>query len=157
MNEKTIDTSNLNLLEERLNELTPEKRTTIIYNSLVKGGKLLVDVTKSELKKAMGPAATRPVRNKKKDGNAYPPLIDGIHISSKDKSYCEVNVTILRRNGGYLHWFEKGTAIRRTQSGANRGSINALNFFLAARQISFNDMNNTIIGSIDTQLRKILN
>lgn len=153
---KVVDTSSLNDLSKQLDELTPEKRNNILYSSLVKGGQVLVNATQMQLKAKMGSAATRPVRNKKSGGAPYPPLVQGVHISTKDKAYCEVKVTILRRTGGYLHWFEKGTSLRKTDKGYNRGSISALNFFMAARQSAWNEMNDTILANIDSGLRKIL-
>lgn len=154
---KVVDTSSLEQLDAKLSELTPEKRNGILYSSLVRGGQVLVEATKTQLRSKMGDSATRPVRNKKKGGTPYAPLIESIHISSKDKAYCEVNVTILRRTGGFLHWFEKGTSLRKTSAGYNRGAIRALNFFLSARQSSYDQMNSTIMSNIDRGLRKILN
>lgn len=153
MNNPTVDTSSLQELERKLEQLTDSKRKSILYSSLIKGAQVLMKATKSELKRQMGAAASRPVRSK---SGQYPPLVNSIHISSKDKDYCEVKVTILRRGGGYLHWFEKGTEIRKTKAGANRGRIKELNFFKTARQSSENSMNDAIMKNVDEKLKKIL-
>ena len=148
----TLDLTNIKRLEEQLNVLENQVRNKIIYSSLVKGGKVLVDATKQTLTTKMGYSATKAV--KKPNGKGYyKPLVDGVRIGG-DKIYCEVNVNILGH--GYLRWFDKGTNIRKTSKGYNRGSIQAINFFFSARQSSYNKMINTITENMDKQIQKIM-
>lgn len=152
MTNKTVDVSDLNRLEAKLNELDNDVKDKILYSSLVKGGKILLENTKRSLTAKMGSSATRPVR--KKDGTGYyKPLIEGVRMGG-DKPYTEVKVHILGH--GYLRWFETGTAIRKTSKGYNRGSIAALNFFLNAKQSSFSLMNKTINENVEKQINKIM-
>ncbi|MCH5234943.1 MAG: hypothetical protein J1E16_06585 [Muribaculaceae bacterium] len=152
MTNKTIDVSDLNKLESKLDILDRDVKDKILYSSLVKGGKILVDATKQSLVAKMGVSATRPVRKKNGIG-FYKPLVEGVMMSG-DKPYCEVKVHILGQ--GYLRWFETGTQIRQTSKGYNRGSITALNFFLNAKQSSFSQMQKTINENLDKQINKIM-
>lgn len=148
-----IDISGLDRLESDLSKLDSKNMNDALYKSLRKGAKVLSDATRQSLISKMGDAATRPIRKPKKYGDGtYKPLIENITVGG-DKGYCEVKVTILHR-GGYLHWFEKGTNMRQTSKGANRGSIGALNFFFNARQSSFGKMESTIIDTLDKEIDK---
>ena len=152
MTNKTIDVSDLNRLESKLDILDRDVKDKILYSSLVKGGKILVDATKQSLVAKMGVSATRPIKKKRGIG-FYKPLVEGVMMSG-DKPYCEVKVHILGQ--GYLRWFETGTQIRKTSKGYNRGSITALNFFLNAKQSSFSLMQKTINENVDKQINKIM-
>lgn len=148
----TIDVSDLNRLEAKLEILDRDVKDKILYSSLVKGGKILVDSTKQSLVAKMGVSATRPVRSKNGVG-FYSPLVEGVKMSG-DRPYCDVKVHILGH--GYLRWFETGTQLRQTSKGYNRGSIKALNFFLNAKQSSFSQMQKTISENVDKQINKIM-
>lgn len=148
----TVDISDLNKLENKLDVLDKEVKDKIIYSSLIKGGRVLVDATKQSLTTKMGSAATRPI--KKNNGKGYyKPLIEGVNIKG-DKPYCEVKVHILGQ--GYLRWFETGTGLRKTSEGYNRGSIKGLNFFVNAKQSSFSQMAKTISENIEKQINRIM-
>lgn len=152
MNSNTIDISDLKRLEDALDELEVQSKNKILYSSLVKGGKVLLEATKQSLVAKMGSSATRPVRQKNGTG-FYKPLVEGVKMSG-DKPYCEVKVHILGQ--GYLRWFETGTKLRQTSKGYNRGSITGLNFFMNAKQSSFSQMQKTINENVDKQINKIM-
>lgn len=146
-----IDTTDIKKLEEKLEDFDNQTRNKILYASLTKGAKVLYDATKQSLTAKMGYAATNPIN--KRGGGYYPPLIEGIRISG-DRPYCEVKVHILGQ--GYLKWFETGTQPRETSKGYNRGSIQGLNFFFAAKQSSFAKVESTVTSNIDKQVKKYL-
>lgn len=149
-----IDTKGIENILDNFNE---GNRKTAIFNSLVKGGKELVEETKRELVKAL-PNAAR--------GERYgTPMTKGVKMK-KDKDYDEVKIHIM---GDYrLKFFEMGTDERylkkplphketsryKYKSGSNntggtphRGRIKAKHFFQKAREdgrITDEVMNNLI-------------
>ena len=149
-----IDNSGLLELEQKLKQLENTAKTKVLYSSLIKGAKILLDATKLELRKSMGDAAINPIRKRNGNEGTWKPLIDGIRMSG-DKPYCEVKVHIMGH--GFLRWFEKGTQLRRTQSGANRGAIKALNFFFNAKESNKTNIENAITANLDKEINKILN
>lgn len=151
MSRNTVDITDLAKLNKDLSEFERSVQDKVLYSSLIKGAKVLKDATESQLIAKMGDSATRPIRKKSGKG-WYKPLIDGVRMGG-DKGYCEVNVNILGQ--GYLRWFEKGTNIRKTSKGYNRGQISALNFFLAAKNST--DVIGTILRNIERQINKLNN
>lgn len=90
-----IDTKEL---DDILNNLNERNRKEAIFNSLVKGGNILVKETQSELLSVL-PKANRGERYGK-------PMTKGVKLK-KDKDYNEVKVHIM---GDYrLKFFEMGT------------------------------------------------
>ena len=155
-NSISMNTDDLNKLNEKLAILDAKNANDALFNSLRKGANVLSKATKQSLIFKMGNSATRPVRKPKNKGNGtYKPLVDNIHVNG-ERPLCEVKVTILN-NGGYLHWFESGTDIRKTSNGYNRGSIEAINFFKDTRQSSFSQMESAIINGLDKEINKRLN
>ena len=72
-----------------------------------------------------------------KNGNKYPSMIQGVktsvYIGDTEDSYGKVHIMKEFR----LKFFEKGTSIRKTRKGYNRGSIKPKWFFAnAVRQMS---------------------
>lgn len=67
-----------------------------------------------------------------KNGKKYPSMIQGVktsvYIGNTEDSYGKVHIMKEFR----LKWFEKGTSIRKTSKGWNRGSIKPKWFFASA-------------------------
>lgn len=67
-----------------------------------------------------------------KNGKKYPSMIQGVktsvYIGDTEDSYGKVHIMKEFR----LKWFEKGTSIRKTSKGWNRGSIKPKWFFASA-------------------------
>ena len=67
-----------------------------------------------------------------KNGKKYPSMIQGVktsvYVGDTEDSYGKVHIMKEFR----LKWFEKGTSIRKTSKGWNRGSINPKWFFASA-------------------------
>lgn len=136
----TIDDSKvLNLF----NALDRESTNQILFTALKKGGEQLTNLTKTILKNKLGKGATTPNRWNRKT------MESGIKLRA-DRDYCEVSVSIM---GDFrLKFFEKGTNLRKTKKGANRGSIKPLYFFREARQ---QDVADIINHSITESLKRI--
>ena len=111
--------------------------------SVIKGGDKLVSNAKTQLRQKLGSGATTPNRWNGKT------MESGIKLKA-DGDYCEVSVSIM--NDFRLKFFEKGTNLRMTKKGANRGSIKPLYFFREARQ---QDVADTINQSITESLKRI--
>ena len=67
-----------------------------------------------------------------KNGKKYPSMIQGVktsvYVGDTEDSYGKVHIMKEFR----LKWFEKGTSIRKTSKGWNRGSIKPKWFFASA-------------------------
>lgn len=67
-----------------------------------------------------------------KNGKKYPSMIQGVktsvYVGNTEDSYGKVHIMKEFR----LKWFEKGTSIRKTSKGWNRGSIKPKWFFASA-------------------------
>ena len=67
-----------------------------------------------------------------KNGKKYPSMIQGVktsvYVGDTEDSYGKVHIMKEFR----LKWFEKGTSIRKTSKGWNRGSITPKWFFASA-------------------------
>lgn len=67
-----------------------------------------------------------------KNGKKYPSMIQGVktsvYVGDTEDSYGKVHIMKEFR----LKWFEKGTSIRKTSKGYNRGSIKPKWFFASA-------------------------
>lgn len=130
-------------VQNLLNALDPNSINQILFTALKKGGQQLTSNTKTQLKRSLGKAASTPNRWNGKT------MESGIRLKA-DKDYCEVSVNIL---GDFrLKFFEKGTKLRKTKKGANRGAIKPYYFFRNARQ---QDITDTINNSITESLRRI--
>lgn len=136
------DSAVLNLFDA----LSTDNRKSILLTALKAGGKKLADDTKTQLRTKLGMGATTPNRWNGKT------MESGVKFRA-DKDYSEVSVSIM---GDFrLKFFEKGTQLRKTKkTGANRGSIKALNFFAAARA-NEGAITDVINQSIETSLKRI--
>lgn len=136
MNNVTINDSEVKNL---FAELEADKINNIIYGALKKGAYVLKNNTVSTLRRKVNTQSKTPDSKN---------IEDGVRMKG-DKAYCEVNVNIM---GDYrLIFLEKGTQIRKNRYGANRGQIDARNFFAEARS------NETAIyNAIEQQIEKSL-
>lgn len=84
-----------------------------------------------------------------KNGKKYPSMIQGVktsvYIGDTEDSYGKVHIMKEFR----LKWFEKGTSIRKTRKGYNRGSIEPKWFFANA----VSQMSKRVADSLDENIR----
>ena len=84
-----------------------------------------------------------------KNGKKYPSMIQGVktsvYIGDTEDSYGKVHIMKEFR----LKWFEKGTSIRKTRKGYNRGSIKPKWFFANA----VSQMSKQAAESLDENIR----
>lgn len=84
-----------------------------------------------------------------KNGKKYPSMIQGVktsvYIGDTEDSYGKVHIMKEFR----LKWFEKGTSIRKTRKGYNRGSIKPKWFFANA----VSQMSKKAAESLDENIR----
>ena len=84
-----------------------------------------------------------------KNGKKYPSMIQGVkssvYIGDTEDSYAKVHIMKEFR----LKWFEKGTSIRKTRKGYNRGSIKPKWFFANA----VSQMSKQVAESLDENIR----
>lgn len=84
-----------------------------------------------------------------KNGRKYPSMIQGVktsvYIGDTEDSYGKVHIMKEFR----LKWFEKGTSIRKTRKGYNRGSIKPKWFFANA----VSQMSKQAAESLDENIR----
>ena len=147
-----VDTSDISKLSEKLTQLEREVADKVLFKSVKAGGVKLKNATVESLQQKMGfDKVGQPIRNNK--GGTYPPLKSGVRVSNQ-AVYTESTVHIMGH--GFLKWFELGTAIRTTKSGANRGSIKAINFFFAARQSAASNIESVIAQTVEKELQKYL-
>lgn len=84
-----------------------------------------------------------------KNGKKYPSMIQGVktsvYIGNTEDSYGKVHIMKEFR----LKWFEKGTQLRKTSKGWNRGSIKPKWFFASA----VSQMSKQAAESLDENIR----
>lgn len=85
----------------------------------------------------------------KKNGRKYPSMIQGVktsvYIGNTEDSYGKVHIMKEFR----LKWFEKGTQLRKTSKGWNRGSIQPKWFFRNA----VTQKQNEVVSTLDENIR----
>lgn len=129
-------------IEQLLPQLEEQERRRILNKALTAGAMRIKDSTVSLLKQRL-PAST----NGKKYGK---PMTSGVRMK-KNPAYLETMVHIM---GEFkLKWFEKGTKVRKTKSGANRGQIKALNFFKDAK-MNESDVSSAIVESFERSIKR---
>lgn len=142
---KPIDASAIEKLDEKLATLTPEQCHNIVFNAVKVGAGVLRKNTTQSLTSKMGFKATKKLKGRNVS------LSDGVKMNA-NSTLCEAKVYL----SGYSHWFELGTAIRTTSKGYNRGRIEGINFFFAARQSADAEINSSMALTIESQLKKIM-
>ena len=140
-----VDTSAIEKLDQKLALVSTEKCHNIVFNAVKVGAGVLKRSTTQSLTSKMGFKATKKLKGRKVS------LVDGVKMSN-DKTLCEAKVYLT----GYAGWFELGTAIRTTNKGYNRGRIEGINFFFAARQSAEANVTSAIANTIQSQLNKVL-
>lgn len=145
-------------LDDILNNLNERNRKEIMFNSLVKGGNILVKETQSELLSVL-PNANRGERYGK-------PMVKGVKLK-KEKDYDDVKIHIM---GDYrLKFFEMGTEeryLKKPLSSKNnsslkkndgnrpyRGKIIGKGFFKKARETS--KMIDSVIDNLIKEINKL--
>ena len=102
-----------------------------------------INLRKSGIKNVNKPYVSR------KTGKTYPSMLQGVktsvYIGNTEDSYGKVHIMKEFR----LKWFEKGTQLRKTSRGWNRGSIQPKWFFRDA----VNQRGNEAIKTLDDNIR----
>lgn len=84
-----------------------------------------------------------------KNGKKYPSMIQGVktsvYVGNTEDSYGKVHIMKEFR----LKWFEKGTSIRKTSKGWNRGSIKPKWFFASA----VSQRSKEVVSNLDENIR----
>lgn len=92
-----------------------------------------------------------------KNGKKYVSMLQGVktsvYIGNTEDSYGKVHIMKEFR----LKWFEKGTTLRKTTKGWNRGSIKPKWFFAAAVRQRQNESVNTLDENIRDSIMKAWN
>lgn len=130
-----IEDSKVNDLFSKLDQ---DELNKMIFGAIKRGAYVLKQNTIRTLKSSL-------IRSTVSSGK---PVEEGVRMKG-NKNYVEANVNIM---GDYrLIFLEKGTKIRTTKKGANRGQISPRNFFADARS---NDT--AIYDAIEKHLQKSL-
>lgn len=137
MNDVTVDATQVNELFSKLSE---DELNKILFGAIKRGAYILKQNTIKSLKSKVNSNMTSKTFKR--------PIEEGVRMSS-NKNYCEANVNLM--GDPRLIWLEKGTVVRKTKEGWNRGQITARNFFADARQDE-----NSIINAVEKQINKSL-
>lgn len=109
--------------------------------------------TKSNLKKSGIKGVSKPYISKK-NGRKYPSMVQGvktsIYMGDTEDSYGKVHIMSEFR----LKWFEKGTQLRKTDKGWNRGSIQPKWFFASAVMMKRHQAEETLENNIRESILK---
>lgn len=105
-----------------------------------------INLRKSGIKNVNKPYVSR------KTGKTYPSMLQGvktsIYVGNTEDSYGKVHIMKEFR----LKFFEKGTRLRKTEKGWNRGSIKPYWFFRQAVE----EKSKEASGSLDENIRKAI-
>lgn len=92
-----------------------------------------------------------------KNGKKYPSMIQGVktsvYVGNTEDSYGKVHIMKEFR----LKWFEKGTSIRKTSKGWNRGSIKPKWFFASAVSQRYKEAVSNLDENIRNSIIKAFN
>lgn len=138
----TMNPDDVRRLNEKLNQLGNIVKEGIVQRGLREGANVILKETKSSIErhgfvktgKLLGSAA---IKTRKKDGKVY--------------------VGFKRPGGAAAHLLDKGTAIRHTRTGANRGRIVASNFHTDAVKRKKDEAMQVLYKSIEASLERIWN
>lgn len=123
-----------------LADLEENQIRNILFGALKRGAYILKDNTLKNLRSRVSSNMTSKTFKR--------PIEEGVRMKG-EKAYVEVNVNIM--GDPRLLWLEKGTVIRKTDKGYNRGQITARNFFADARLDE-----NSVYSAIEQQIEKSL-
>lgn len=151
----TTITTNADKVYEQFLELTTKEMKKALKQGVTKAANQLRTATKKSLKQAL------PKSNVK--GRYNDKLVDAVMRSkvTEDKQHeISTKVHIMgNRNAGSgtfrLRFFEKGTGLRKTRKGYNRGMIKGLFFFQSANTAFQSDYNNILNDEIAKAIDKI--
>ena len=136
----TMDPEDVRKLNEKLNQLGAVVKEGIVQRGLREGANIILKETKSSIErhnfiktgKLLGSAA---IKTRKKDGKVY--------------------VGFKRPAGAAAHLLDKGTAVRHTRTGANRGRIVASNFHTDSVKRKKDEAMQVLYKSIEASLERI--
>lgn len=134
---KTVDDSQVKAL---LADLDETQIRNILFGALKRGAYILKDKTLKNLRSKVSSNMSSKTFKR--------PMEDGVRMKG-DKAYVEANVNIM--GDPRLLWLEKGTVLRKTSKGYERGQITARNFFADARLDE-----NSVYSAIEQQIEKSL-
>lgn len=136
----TMDPEDVRKLNEKLNQLGAVVKEGIVQRGLREGANIILKETKASIErhnfirtgKLLSSAA---IKTRKKDGKVY--------------------VGFKRPAGAAAHLLDKGTAVRHTRTGANRGRIVASNFHTDSVRRKKDEAMQVLYKSIEASLNRI--
>lgn len=136
----TMDPEDVRKLNEKLNQLGAVVKEGIVQRGLREGANIILKETKASIErhnfirtgKLLSSAA---IKTRKKDGKVY--------------------VGFKRPAGAAAHLLDKGTAVRHTRTGANRGRIVASNFHTDSVRRKKDEAMQVLYKSIQASLERI--
>ena len=136
----TMDPEDVRKLNEKLNQLGAVVKEGIVQRGLREGATIILKEAKRRIQayhlvKTGKLLSSATIKTRKKDGKAY-------------AGYS-------RPKGAAAHLLDKGTAIRHTRTGANRGRIVASNFHTGAVKDKKQEALDTLYKSIKESLDRI--
>ena len=136
----TMAPEDVRKLNEKLNQLGSVVREGIVQRGLREGANIILKETKSSIEshgfvKTGKLLSSATIKTRKKDGKVY--------------------IGFKRPAGAAAHLLDKGTAVRQTRTGANRGRIVASNFHTDAVRRKKDEAMQVLYRSIEASLNKI--
>ena len=136
----TMAPEDIRKLNEKLNQLGAVVKEGIVQRGLREGANIILKETKASIErhnfirtgKLLSSAA---IKTRKKDGKVY--------------------VGFKRPAGAAAHLLDKGTAVRHTRTGANRGRIVASNFHTDSVRRKKDEAMQVLYKSIEASLNRI--
>lgn len=136
----TMDPEDVRKLNEKLNQLGAVVKEGIVQRGLREAANIILKETKASIErhnfirtgKLLSSAA---IKTRKKDGKVY--------------------VGFKRPAGAAAHLLDKGTAVRHTRTGANRGRIVASNFHTDSVRRKKDEAMQVLYKSIEASLERI--
>ena len=138
----TLDPDDVRRIKERLNQLGDVVKDGIVQRGLREGAKVIYDETKASIQR----------HGFVKKGN----LLSSVAIKTK-KNTGKVYIGFRRPEGAAAHLLDKGTAVRHTKSGANRGKIVASHFHTDSVNAKKDEAMQILYKSIQASLDRIWN
>ena len=136
----TMDPEDVRKLNEKLNQLGAVVKEGIVQRGLREAANIILKETKASIERhnfvrTGGLLSSATIKTRKKDGKAY--------------------VGFKRPAGAAAHLLDKGTAVRHTRTGANRGRIVASNFHTEAVRRKKDEALQVLYRSIQASLERI--
>jgi HK97 gp10 family phage protein len=155
MSKQTTITTNADEVYNKFLELTTKEMKKALKQGVGKAANQLKNATKKSLKQAL------PESNRK--GKYNDKLVDAVRRSKFEENknheiltkVCIMGVKNTGSGTFRLRFFEKGTGLRKTRKGYNRGSINALYFFRNANATFQQEYDKILTDEINKVIDKI--